>query len=585
MEIAGYKILEKIGEGGMAQVYKGYQLSLKREVAIKTLSKDLLNQKGFSSRFSRESLIIAKLSNPYIIPIIERGITDEHVPFFIMEYIEGIDLKIAMKKDQLNFNQKLDICTQICKALSYAHKNGVIHRDIKPANILLDQQGNAKVMDFGIAQYYSDDIGGQKTQLGDMMGTLAYMSPEQHKSASLVTFKSDLYSMGVLMYQLFTNSEPLGRFKTPKELDHKIPDVLDQIILACLEPDPESRPDSADDIKNQLLHLLGGAHLHTEQKNRANSGLKNLELLDIIKEEGQMTISLYENKADNKLLVIHKRPIAYPGYTESKLLSTLKHQHIVNIIGTSQSEQFYILVTEYINGGTLKDRMLSPIPWKIFLAMAKAMTSGLLFAHNNRIIHGNLRPANIIFDDDDTIKLTDFGLRSPDKLNRQRKSRYKILTESPSIQADIYALGVVFYQMLTGQFPFLQGKMLKSNQFNENKFYRQLPSKLKKLLIEMLQLNYRNRPVSCLPILNVINDIVAESTQSEMDKTLLLETAKKNAYTLKKWHFLVLFLLAIIPVVYFFTPEILSIGELIHETVLDLFSEADEAPAPNYIEF
>jgi len=232
MEIAGYKILEKIGEGGMAQVFKGYQISLKREVAIKTLSKELLNQKGFSSRFSRESLIIARLSNPYIIPIIERGITADKVPFFIMEYIEGIDLKVAMQRGRLNFNQKLDICTQICKALSYAHKNAVIHRDIKPANVLLDRQGNAKVMDFGIAQYYSDDIGGRKTQIGDMMGTLAYMSPEQHKSAALVTYKSDLYSMGVLMYQLFTNNEPVGRFKTPKELVPTIPDTLDQLI--CL---------------------------------------------------------------------------------------------------------------------------------------------------------------------------------------------------------------------------------------------------------------------------------------------------------------------------------------------------------------
>jgi eukaryotic-like serine/threonine-protein kinase len=585
MEIAGYKILEKIGQGGMAQVYKAYQLSLKREVAIKTLSKELLNQKGFSSRFSRESLIIAKLSNPYIIPIIERGITDENIPFFIMEYIPGIDLKIAMEKDQLSFNQKLDICTQICKALSYAHKNGVIHRDIKPANILLDQQGNAKVMDFGIAQYYNDDVEGQKTQLGDMMGTLAYMSPEQHKSASLVSFKSDLYSMGVLMYQLFTHSEPVGRFKTPKELDHKIPDILDKVILDCLEHDPESRPDSADDIKNQLLHLLRGAHLQTEQKKRASSGLKNLELLDIIKEEGQVSISLYENKADNKLLIINKRPVSYPGYTESKLLSTLKHQHIVNIIGTSQSDQFYILVTEYINGGTLKDRMLNPIPWKAFLPMAKALISGLLFAHNNRIIHGNLRPSNIVFDENNTIKLIDFGLREPEKFNKQRKSRYKIVNETPGIQADIYALGVVFYQMLTGQFPLLQGKISKDKQFNENKFYRQLPSKLKKLLIEMLQMNSRERPASCLPILNVIEDIMAESAQEEIDQTVLMEVPDKKKHLFNKWYLLILLLITILALGYFFSAQIQDFSEIIYQTIVDLFFEVEEKPAPEYIEF
>jgi len=593
MEIAGYKILEKIGEGGMAQVFKGYQISLKREVAIKTLSKELLNQKGFSSRFSRESLIIARLSNPYIIPIIERGITADKVPFFIMEYIEGIDLKVAMQRGRLNFNQKLDICTQICKALSYAHKNAVIHRDIKPANVLLDRQGNAKVMDFGIAQYYSDDIGGRKTQIGDMMGTLAYMSPEQHKSAALVTYKSDLYSMGVLMYQLFTNNEPVGRFKTPKELVPTIPDTLDQLILSCLDPDPELRPDAADDIKNQLLHLLQGAHLHVEQKKRANTGIKNLELLDIIKEEGQTSISLYENKADNKLIVINKRPVSYPGYTESKILSALKHNHIVNIIGTSQSTKFYILVTEYINGGTLNDRMISPMSWKEFLPMAKAMISGLLFAHNNRIIHGDLRPSNIIFDEDNTIKLIGFGLRNPEKLARQRKSRYKIHNEKPSIQADIFALGVIFYQMLTGEYPILKGNLLEREEFSENKYYRQLPNKLKKILVEILHINYRERPDGCLALLNVFEAIETENTQFETEKTQLYleqsqlkQSVNSNAKGgLKKWYVVILLLLLLASLVIFFYSEIQQSFELFFELIENKFSDPDEKTTPDYIEF
>ncbi|MCU7835924.1 MAG: serine/threonine protein kinase [gamma proteobacterium symbiont of Taylorina sp.] len=141
MEIEGYKILEKVGEGGMAVVYKGYQLSLKRPVAIKVLTHTFTDQPDFIQRFEKESLIIARLSNPFIIPVIERGISREGIPYFIMEYVGGHELSDIMDRGKLEFNRKLDIIVQICKALSYAHRNNVVHRDIKPANILIDIEG------------------------------------------------------------------------------------------------------------------------------------------------------------------------------------------------------------------------------------------------------------------------------------------------------------------------------------------------------------------------------------------------------------------------------------------------------------
>jgi serine/threonine-protein kinase len=166
--IGGYEVIEKIGEGGMSIVYKGRQVSLNRPVAIKVLPRKLMDQHDLLERFKRESVIIARLNHPNIIHVIDRGITPKGMPYFVMEYVEGTSLARAIREGNLDANRKMDLIIQTCKALSYAHKNGVIHRDIKPANVLIDANGNVLVLDFGIAKFY--DQGG-----GNLQGTRADM--------------------------------------------------------------------------------------------------------------------------------------------------------------------------------------------------------------------------------------------------------------------------------------------------------------------------------------------------------------------------------------------------------------------------
>ncbi len=470
----------------MATVYKGVQVSLNRSVAIKILSKKMVGQSSILDRFNRESMIIAQLSHPNIIHVIDRGVTSNNMPYFVMEYVEGIDLGVAIKSDKLNLNSRLDLVIQICKALSYAHKNGVVHRDIKPANVLIDKERTARVLDFGIAQFYNEEHSDiEHTKPGTIMGTLAYMSPEQQVSSDNVTALSDLYSLGVIMYELFTGVKPSGRFRLPSEIDPQIPIALQNIIMACLETDPLDRPASADDIKDQLLKLLRGAHLKTDQKQRASLGITNIEdkfaLLDVIREKPQGSVYLFENRANRNLMVIKSQPSSSSGYKEAKLLTSLRHRNIAKVLGTSKNENFFIVVMEYLSGGCLKDRMIKPHPVKQFIAEALQICKGLSFAHKNRVIHGNLRPSNVLYSDSGEIKVTDFGLDEHYSTSKDMVNWFNMNNEPKSVATDVRAAGVIFYQMLTGSLP---GQDNSASPLSAS--FKKLPLKLQKVVAKML---------------------------------------------------------------------------------------------------
>lgn len=507
-KIGKYKILKKIGEGGMATVYKGLQVSLNRPVAIKVLSKKVSGNSEIVDRFNRESLIIAHLTHSNIIHVIDRGITAKGMPYFIMDFVERTDLAKIIEEGSYNINQKLNVIIQVCKALSYAHKNGVIHRDIKPANILIDSEENVLVADFGIAQFYDKETGDEQlTREGVALGTLAYMSPEQKTSFRTITASSDLYSLGVMMYELFTNSKPLGRFKSPSEVNPEIPEPLSELILKCLEPEPSDRFSSADEIKDQLLELLQGAHIRDTQKREAVRSIAKMEdifdLLDIIKEHKFGAIYLFRHKIKGQLMVVKKYNGPLGGFKEAKLLTSLRHKNIVDIYGVSGSENLYIMVMEYMSGGSLADRLLRPHSWMEVLEIAKGVCEGLSFAHKNRIIHGNLRPSNILISESGEVKITDFGLNEHYTDDAGKSNWYNVSENPKSNRTDILAAGIIFYEMLIGSIPdWNEGRLNSHEQFES------LPPNLKGMMSKMLSREPENRQRSFDEVLDNINDII-----------------------------------------------------------------------------
>ncbi len=450
----GYKVLKRIGEGGTAIVYKGLQASLNRLVAIKVISRHIGSHPLLVERFDRESLIIARLNHPHIIHVIDRGTTPNGRPFFVMEYVDGIDLQAAIRVGRLDFTRKLDLVIQICKALSYAHRNGVIHRDIKPSNVLIDSDGNARVADFGIAQFVDgQDRNPVNTRTNLVMGSLPYMSPEQQTDSRAVTARSDLFSLGALTYELFTGIRPMGRFRLPSEVLPRFPEPLEDLILRCLDPDPEKRPATADEVKETLLKLLQGAHLDSSQRERASQGISRTDekfaLLDVMQEGEEGATYLYENRENQSLLVIKKRPSSKAGSEEARRLTTLEHSNIANVLGVSKNERFFIVVMEYLSGGSLEDRLIKPLPVGEALKTTREICEGLLFAHANGVVHGSLQPRKILFSESGRVKIADFGFYE----QGDAFEAYCLQAEPKSVRADMFSTAVLFYQMLTGDLP------------------------------------------------------------------------------------------------------------------------------------
>ncbi|MDY6920504.1 MAG: protein kinase [Pseudomonadota bacterium] len=455
MELEGFSQLEKIAEGGMAVLYKGTQTSLGRPVAIKVMKGALADTPQAHQMFEWESRIVARLDHPHIIRVIDRGLTADEMPYFVMDYVEGLTLREALKQRKLSDRRKLRIIMQVAKALGYAHKNNVIHRDIKPGNILLDREGNARVVDFGIARLSEDTEMSMVGEENMTVGTPAYMAPEQKQGAALTTSASDIYSLGVIMYLMLANKLPKAGYPPPSHFNPKIPGSLDKITMACLAPEPERRP-SADKLVALLLQALKGAHLKQEEKAQAQESFKDpkekFRLLDVIRETPFGDVCLYENRQDRSLMVLKKRIGNFKGYEEAEILSRIKHRNIINVRGVSRNDRIFITILEYLSGGSLQNRMAQPMAPDSFLLVADQICDAMIFAHNNRIIHGNLRPHNILFDDTNTVKVMDFGFE-PHYESSVEENWYKAPGEPASAQADVFAAGVIFYQLLTGALP------------------------------------------------------------------------------------------------------------------------------------
>ncbi|MEL7499460.1 MAG: serine/threonine-protein kinase [Planctomycetota bacterium] len=260
------EILHLIGHGGMGAVYQARQTNLDRLVAVKFLSPKLGEDPAFSERFLREARTLAKLSHPNIVTVFDFGQANEF-HYLTMEWIDGVNLRDTIAAGLIHPSEALSIVPQICDALQYAHDHGVVHRDIKPENILVSKTGHIKIADFGLAKIL-DPSPDQYTLTAtrQIMGTRNYMAPEQIESPEDVDHRADLYSLGVVFYELLTGELPLGRFSLPSEKSQRVSDGLDRIVMRTLEKDRGQRFQQASEIKT-ACHSVVSEPVYTSARN------------------------------------------------------------------------------------------------------------------------------------------------------------------------------------------------------------------------------------------------------------------------------------------------------------------------------
>lgn len=315
-----YEIIKSIGEGGMANVYLAYDTILDRNVAIKVLRGDLANDEKFVRRFQREALSASSLSHPNIVAMYDVG-EDDGLYYIVMEYVEGKTLKQLLKKrGSLTLSEAIDIMLQLTDGMAHAHDSYIVHRDLKPQNIMIEDDGQIKITDFGIAMALNST---QLTQTNSVMGSVHYLPPEQAAGKG-TTIKSDIYSMGIIFYELLTGELPfkgdsaveiaLKQMKEPlpdvHKLNNDIPQSIENIILKSTAKNPKNRYDDAKSMHNDLLTALNDDRINEEPyvypypENEVDETTKIMKPISDEAEEGIATpITDEKTKKSNKLII------------------------------------------------------------------------------------------------------------------------------------------------------------------------------------------------------------------------------------------------------------------------------------------
>ncbi|OPZ10009.1 MAG: Serine/threonine-protein kinase PknB [candidate division BRC1 bacterium ADurb.BinA364] len=395
------------------------------------------------------------MRHPHIVNVIDQGEVGD-ILYMAMEYVEGKTLDKYLRDKPLE--KRIELFIQICQALDYAHAQGILHRDIKPANILVTHDETTKLLDFGIAQLRQSARESQLTQSNIVMGTPRYMAPEQMSDFHNIDGRADLYSVGVMMLEIFGETKDWPDASVnPRELNPEIPEPLAQAIQKCLARRPHERYASMADLGRFLCEFLERCKSGpirqeaplSEEEAQAALFRERFQIISSIRDDAQCSVALAEHKTLKRLILIKTCRNA-ANVNALKTLIKLRHPHVCEIFGMKEDGYKLSVVTEYLNGGTLGERMRAAgkIAADRAVGYLLPVAEALQFAHGYRIRHGHLHPDNVLIDENGAVKVTDFAMPSHCSGSMQRYSNANI---ADGYARDRFALGVMLFEMLTGE--------------------------------------------------------------------------------------------------------------------------------------
>jgi serine/threonine protein kinase len=501
MELQGYSNLAVLSEGGMSTVYKASQDSPERTVAIKFLSAGYVLDDQDNALFLREAEVIARLEHRNIVRVLDHGLSGDR-PYFVMEYIPGRRLNELQHDQGLSPAAGLHMMLQICRGLSYAHRNGIIHRDLNPDNILVTDRGHVYILDFGIA--WLEEHG--RSDADTVVGKADYLSPEQFQDPAHIGPASDIYALGVLMFEHFTRHKPEQDEGERARALEGLPRELAELINHCLAANPSRRPRSAQQVALRLLRMLKGEHIHASEKAEAMVAIGSLassfELLDVISHNQYGSVYLYGEKDGEHMMVAKKRMGTHAGLRQAQQLKAIGYKNIVRIIGVSAKRETFVVLMEYLAGGSVRERLARAWSPERFVPVALEICYAMQRAHDEGMVHGNLRPSNVLLDESGQVRVSDFGYSKHYSGNQQRDWYQPQSRLDASVQRDIYSAGIIFHHMLTGVLPQVSFGLLV-----HERAFEALDGAFQQLLRNMIEMQSANRVSSFREVIDVLNDL------------------------------------------------------------------------------
>ncbi len=619
--IAGrFKIVRELGRGGAGIVYEGVQLSVDRRVAIKVLLADHQAKDDHVERFEREAKAIARLSHTNCITLFDFGYSDEfRANYMVMEYIEGEELFAITRDRKLPLEIALRIAIQLAEAIAHAHKHGILHRDLKPENVLVTTDWEVKVLDFGLARLldlFAADSGGRRlTAEGAIFGTPAYMSPEQCSGDLDVTVRSDIYSLGIVLYELFEGQLPFQGKEVvkilvqhakdpPPPMQGDIPQDVKALVMQMLAKDPHSRPRTgtqvADRLRAALIHLANespelSADVSQEIQRSLLRGIDRTnqtgeiiritedgletgtepmdDELDLVEPGIRVpTMELGGRKLQDYALgaLIAEGPncsvfrgtsptagdVAIRVYNDEippavrgsnefaqrlAALQRLRGPTVAAVLDSGhdpQADRFYT-VGEFVNGDDLRAICAAGrAPIELAVLIARDVAMALNVAHTNGIVHRGLTPSNVMLspgaEGRPRAKVLDFGVAAiaevrpptyegaaPESLHYTAPEQLR--GDETTTASDLYAFGVILYQLLSGHTPFeakghteLATQILTSTSPPLAEYVREVPEPLSELVAQMMNKNPAKRPPTAQEVLTRLNAIQANAQVREV---------------------------------------------------------------------